>query len=360
MREIGVGELADIARGASVLGSGGGGDPYIGRLMAAGAINAHGPVSLMEADELPPDALVVSVSMMGAPTVQVEKTPSGTEYRTALDALAATIGEPVTHLACVEAGGINSMVPFVAAATTGLPLIDADAMGRAFPELQMKLPGLVGIGTAPMAVADEKGNVAMIRTVANPWSERLARALTIQMGCTAATAQLVMRGADVGRCMALGTLSLAERIGRAVRSAVERHHDPVDAVIDVLHGRLLFEGKVIDVDRSTSAGFARGQAQISGLGTWAGSIFELQFQNEHLAARRDGVVVASVPDLITALDTATGEAVNTEALRFGLRLSVIGAPCDPRWRSPAGLALVGPRYFGYDLDYSPVEAGTAR
>jgi DUF917 family protein len=263
----------------------------------------------------------------------------------------------VTHLACVEAGGINSMVPFAAAATTGLPLIDADAMGRAFPELQMKLPGLVGIGTAPMAVADEKGNVAMIRTVANPWSERLARSVAIQMGCAAGTAQLVMRGADVERAMALGTLTLAERIGSAVRLAAERHDDPVAAAIEVLKGRLLFEGKVTDVDRATTSGFARERAQMRGLGLWAGSIFDLEFQNEHLAARHDGVVVASVPDLITALDTATGEPVNTEALRYGLRLSVMGAPCDPRWRTPAGLALVGPRYFGYDLDYSPVEAG---
>jgi DUF917 family protein len=50
------------------------------------------------------------------------------------------------------------------------------------------------------------------------------------------------------------------------------------------------------------------------------------------------------------LDAETGEPITTEALRFGQRVSVLGAPCDERWHSEAGLALVGPRYFGYDTD----------
>jgi uncharacterized protein len=252
------------------------------------------------------------------------------------------------------------MIPFAAAATLRLPLIDADAMGRAFPELQMKLPGLVGIGTAPMALADEKGNVCLLQTVANTWSERLARTLTVEMGCSTATSQLVMRGSDVRRSMSLGTLSLAERLGTEVRLAQEEHSDPVAAAVDVLGGRLLFEGKVVDVFRLTSKGFGQGEARLSGLGSCDGSIFDLDFRNEYLGARRDGSIVATTPDLIIAMDTVSGEPVNTEALRFGLRVSVMAAPCDERWRSPAGLEIVGPRYFGYDVDYRPFELLASR
>jgi hypothetical protein len=50
------------------------------------------------------------------------------------------------------------------------------------------------------------------------------------------------------------------------------------------------------------------------------------------------------------LDTDTGEPVTTEALRYGHRVSVVSAPCDERWHSPAGIELVGPRYFGYEVD----------
>jgi DUF917 family protein len=74
-----------------------------------------------------------------------------------------------------------------------------------------------------------------------------------------------------------------------------------------------------------------------------------------LLAVRDGRVIASVPDLITILDAETGEPVTTEGLRYGFRVVVLGIPCDPRWRTPDGLALVGPRYFNYDIEFVPVE-----
>nr|BFE99238.1 hypothetical protein GCM10020241_09140 [Streptoalloteichus tenebrarius] len=62
-----------------------------------------------------------------------------------------------------------------------------------------------------------------------------------------------------------------------------------------------------------------------------------------------------MPDLLCTLDTETGTAVTTEALRYGQRLTVIVAPADPRWHTPGGIELAGPRYFGYDMD--PVRFG---
>jgi DUF917 family protein len=72
-------------------------------------------------------------------------------------------------------------------------------------------------------------------------------------------------------------------------------------------------------------------------------------------AIRDGEVVVSVPDLITLLDAETGEPITTEAMRYGLRAVVVGIPCAAPWRTPEGLELVGPKYFGYNIEYVPVE-----
>ena len=38
-----------------------------------------------------------------------------------------------------------------------------------------------------------------------------------------------------------------------------------------------------------------------------------------------------------------------------MRVAVIAFPCAPQWREPAALELAHPRYFGYDVDYVPVE-----
>lgn len=69
MRTIGIPEIEDIALGAALLGAGGGGDPYVGKLVAIGAVKECGPVTMLDPEEVPDDALVVPIAMMGAPTV---------------------------------------------------------------------------------------------------------------------------------------------------------------------------------------------------------------------------------------------------------------------------------------------------
>ena len=109
------------------------------------------------------------------------------------------------------------------------------------------------------------------------------------------------------------------------------------------------------VERRTEAGFAKGDAHIEGIDEYAGQRLQLSFQNEHLAARIDGEFKVTVPDLLAVLDVDTGEPITTEGLRYGFRVAIIAIPCAEKWRTPKGLELVGPGYFGYETDYVPVE-----
>jgi DUF917 family protein len=354
MREITLSDVDDIARGAAILGAGGGGDPYVGRLLAEAAIEEHGPVPLVDIDEVPGDAVVVPISFMGAPTVGTEKLPSGQEALVALAALERTSGLAATHLVPIEIGGVNSLIPVAAAAETGLPLVDADAMGRAFPEAHMVLPSLIGVRCTPMVIVDDKGNTMVLDTVTNQWAERIARAVCTEAGCSVFTVDTVLRGSQLRDGLVAGTLSLARRLGRAVRESPV----PVASASTMLGGRLLITGKVADVARHTGGGFVRGEARIEGIGADRGVRMRLSFQNEHLLAERDGAVVASTPDLICVLDNETGEPITTEGMRYGNRVAVLGVPCDSRWTTPEGLRVTGPRAFGYDHDYLPITGGT--
>lgn len=347
--------LEDLAVGAAVLGTGGGGDPYIGKLMAIQAIQKYGPVHLISPEELDDEALVVPSAMMGAPTVTVEKIPSGQEIIHAFEALQTYLGNKIDATVSIEVGGLNSTMPFGVAAQMGIPLVDADGMGRAFPELQMVTCTLHGVSATPMALADEKGNSSILNTIDNLWTETLARSLTIDMGAAAMMAIYSMSGKQLKLAMIPHTMTLAETLGRAIREARAAHSDPVQAVLGLTRGFEIFRGKVGDVVRRTVAGFARGEATLHGIETYSGSDLILRFQNEHLVAIQDGEIVVSVPDLITVLDIETGESITTEGLRYGFRVVVLGLPCTPMWRTPEGLALVGPRYFGYDIEYVPVE-----
>lgn len=339
-------QVPDLARGAAVLGTGGGGDPHIGALLASQALTQHGTVEVVSLAEVPADARVVMVAMMGAPTVMVEKLPSLDEVVTTVRALEPFLDGPVTHIACAEVGGVNSTIPIVAAAALGLPLVDGDAMGLAFPELQMVLPTLAGVDASPMAFADDKGNTGVLTTIDNAWAERIARVACVEMGCSVMIALFPQSGAQLSLTMVAGSLSKAAAIGRTIAAARDANEDPVARAVDELAGRELFAGKVVDIERATTTGFARGRARIEG----ERGGMELSFQNEHLLAQVDGLVLATTPDLIIVLEHDSGEPITTEGLRYGQRVRVIAAPSDERWHSAEGLALVGPRYFGYDTD----------
>ncbi|MEU8282086.1 DUF917 domain-containing protein [Micrococcus luteus] len=339
--------ITDLARGAAVFGTGGGGDPYVGALLARAAIDEHGPVQVVSLEEVPENALVVTVAMMGAPTVMVEKLPGLEEIMDVIERVSRLFGTPVTHIACAEIGGVNSTIPVAAAAACQLPLLDADGMGRAFPELQMVLPTLYGVSASPLAFSDEKGNGGVLETIDNAWTERIGRVACVEMGCSIMIAGFQMSGTTARRAMVPGSLTRSLDVGRAIVESREAKVDPVARAVEILGGCEVFAGTVIDVHRTTTAGFARGQARVEAS---PGEELLLSFQNEILIAQRGDQVLATTPDLLMVLEEDSGEPVTTEGLRYGQRVRVIAAPADERWHSPEAIAMVGPRYFGYDLE----------
>ena len=357
LRTIHAEDMEDIATGGAILGTGGGGDPYVGKLMAQQAIRKHGPVSLVDVADLPDDALIVPACMMGAPTVMTEKLPQGEELLNAFHQLEKLMGRKIDAVLCCEAGGVNSTIPFVIAAATGLPLVDGDGMGRAFPELQMVTFTLHGVSATPMVMCDDKGNSIVLDTVSNAWTERLARAATIEMGGSALLTFYPMDGATAKRAVVRGTLSLCARIGATLRETKAAHGDPVAALVDLLDASVMFHGRIQDIERRTEGGFARGKAVLTGVEEYRGQELRLDFQNEFLIAERDGKVLATTPDLISVIEADSGMPVTTDSLRYGQRLIAIAYPCDPKWVTAAGIELVGPRYFKYDRDYQPIVRG---
>jgi DUF917 family protein len=122
----------------------------------------------------------------------------------------------------------------------------------------------------------------------------------------------------------------------------------------------LFRGKVVDVARRATEGFLRGRAVIEGLDDDRGARLEIAFQNEWVVAWRaengDLEPIAMSPDLICVLDSVSGNAVGTEIIRYGMRVTVVALPAPPVFLTSRGLEHVGPRAFGYDIDFKSVFA----
>jgi uncharacterized protein len=354
VRTLGPEAIRDIAYGSAVLGTGGGGDPYLGTLAALHASRTNAPPVLVDADELPDDATVAFPFVVGSPVPLVEKLPFGPELVRVLSALEEHLGRPIDAVMSAEIGGANSMVPIVLAAQAGIPVVDGDLIGRAFPEIQLTCLTMHGIGASPMAIGDERDNVSILDLIDNHWIERVARAISVSFGAICVAAAYAISGRQARELTLRGTIDYAERIGREIRLAVAEKRDPLQTLLDVTDGSVLFRGKIVDVDRRTQHGWALGTAVLEGIDDDAGRTMTLRFQNENLAADVDGAIVASVPDLITVIDAETGRAIMTEQLRYGFRVVVIGMACHPIWTTEAGLALAGPQHWGYEYEYTPL------
>lgn len=347
--------LESLSLGAGILGTGGGGNPYVAKVWAACALADGAVFEVVDPAELADDDWFAGSGGIGAPTVSVEKLRRGDEEVRALRALEAHLGVRLAGVVPMEVGGGNAIRPLIAAAQAGLPLVDADGMGRAFPELQMVTFFMYGVPPCPGSIADDKGQEAVFTAAPSPRHlERLARVLTIEMGGTAGMALAPMTGDQLKRTAIPRTISVARDLGAAVRAARDRHADPLEAVLAATGGRRLLAGKIVDVERRTATGFARGRLSLQGSGPY-GSSLEVDFQNENLIARVDGAPIATVPDLICIVTAQDAEPITTELLRYGQRVAVLGIPCHPMLRGPQALAAVGPRAFGYDLDYTPLE-----
>src|ERR671924_805553 len=357
LRPVSAEEIESLAIGAWILGTGGGGSPYLALLNMRALYREGARVSLMDPLDLADDDLVAVVSNMGAPLVGQERLTDPRTIARAVTMMEEYLGRRFRAIMSLEIGGGNALQPFLAAALLDRPVVDADCMGRAFPEAQMTSFAIHDLQMYPLTLVDVRDNAVIVAQAASwKWMERLSRTACVAVGSIAATCKAPRTGKEVKECAILGSTSKAIGIGRTVQAARRAHRDPIQAVIHAEDGLRLFTGKGADVARRATEGFLRGTATLEGLEGDRGRTFRLAFQNEFAIGWLDGTVSVTTPDLICVLDTVSGDAVGTETLRYGQRVTVIALHAPPILLTPKGLEHVGPRAFGYDLDFRSVFA----
>jgi len=351
-------QLEPLAIGAWILGAGGGGDPYHAYLNLRRLYEEGVSISLLDPDDLDDDALVAVVSTMGSPLVGEERLTDPEVAALAVRQMESHLGRSFDAVMSLEIGGSNAFQPLMVASVMGLPVLDADSMGRAYPEAQHSSFAIGDLKPYPLTLADVRDNAVVVAKVASwKWMERISRKVCAEVGSLAATCKAPRTGREVKEWGVLHTVTQAIRLGEVVMEARAAKSDPVAAVVDHAGGLLLFSGKVVDVERRATEGFLRGHAQMVGLDGDAGRAFRVDFQNEFTVGWVDDDVCVTVPDIICIMDATTGDAIGTEALRYGQRVKVVALPAPAVQVTPKGLEHVGPRAFGYDLDFRSVFGG---
>ncbi|MEZ5812874.1 MAG: DUF917 domain-containing protein [Rhizobiaceae bacterium] len=356
-------DIEALEIGSAILGTGGGGNPYIGKLRARQALREGYPMRLISLEDLDDDAKVISLGGIGAPLISHERIKEGREGLRCVRALEERLGFKADAIACEEIGGQNAMEPLITASYAGLPVVDSDGMGRAFPEMQMTTYAIYGHRSTPSVMCDLHGNVVIFdHAITEKWHERMARACVIAQGGASTLASAPMTGAYIKRFSIPNSYTKAIALGHAVMDARKRNSDPIATICEMENGRLVFTGKIIDLKRYLQGGFVRGEAELEGFDRYDDQPASVLIQNENLVFKRNGEVEVAVPDLIIILDIDSGEAITTEMLRYGQRVAIVALPCHPLLRTQQALEVVGPKGFGLDdITYQPMEAGdTAR
>ncbi|XOV79998.1 MAG: DUF917 domain-containing protein [Aestuariibacter sp.] len=358
--QITVNDLDDLILGAVFLATGGGGDPYVPQLLTRQALEKFGPVNLIAAAELADTDTVVTVGGVGAPTVSLELLPSIDECVNPLNAFVTQTNTDLTALASFEIGGANSLVPIIAAAATGLPVIDGDGMGRALPEAQMMTYAIKGVCPTPAFACDYEGNITRFSTRTTATYERHIRALAMSSGGMITTVEHPMTGKQLKDAIIPGTVSFSIQLGKVLR----QHRGSAAKMLPHLqrlfgnslygHCELLMCGKVTDKATRIINGYDIGEATLLDFDV-PDRKMKIDIKNEYLRASIDDRIVTTVPDLIVVVDHETCQPINAERLQYGQRVAVFAIGCPAFFRTELALQAVAPSCFGFDGDYVPME-----
>jgi uncharacterized protein len=361
-------DCQDLVQGCLFMGTGGGGSVRWGMGMLQQALAEGIPLEWVDLDDIPDDVWTVTPYGMGSIAPLSQETLDEIErvglvdkfghraMEEAVKELGAYLGSPIGCLVAAELGAGNTPAPLVTGARLGIPVVDGDYSGRAIPDEMQGTPFLYGKHSWPFASVDKWGNVAIVKYTVNPHMlERIGKMLAVAAygGTTIAATPLIAR--EMKAILVRGTLSKSLALGRAVREAREAGSDPIDAALAATGGWRLFEGTVTGKDWEDRGGYMYGTIHIRGTGDYHGHTLAVWFKNENHVSWLDGEPWVCSPDLVT-LAYRDGEGTTNTLIKEGDDVVAVGIRGLEAFRTEFGLnQAAGPRYFGFDIDYVPIE-----
>ncbi len=318
--------------GGSFYGGGGGGHHLAGLTMGEAALERGSPY-LVPISEVAGEAILVTVSAVGAPSATGTHATEENYIRAVelLVEMGISIGGFITN----ECGGLASVNGWLQSAAFGLPVVDAPCNGRAHPTGVM---GSMGLHTVKGYMSNQAASggakadgsyLEMLVTGSLGDASAMVRQVAVRTGGLVAVARNPVPASYVVRNGAPGALSRCIQVGEAIlseRTASAR----VEAAATCARGFVACSGKIAAVDTETRDGFDVGVVHLEGG-------FELSFWNEYMTL--DGPIVpgasmprsgpariATFPDLITTMSLDSGLPVTTAEIRQGVQIAVIVVP----------------------------------
>lgn len=323
-RDLTADDAANAVVGGSVLACGGGGWVRHGELMGDLATRIGQPV-LVTADELPDDAIVATVTAIGAPASKDwEIRPL--DYVRALERLMRAIDRPVAAVMTAQNGASTTLNGWIQSAVLGVVVLDAAGDIRAHPTGKlgaMKLGERKGYETVQVAYGGNRalhGTLEVVTRGTPVTTSNVLRDVCTRVGGFIASARHPVEASWVKANAALGAVSYALALGAAMRAAMPEGPEAVmAAVCSTTGGQLVGRGRLtLPKPVYTEGGWDRGAVVVGDL--------TVRFLNEFMTIDRGPTRVATFPDVIAILSEETGLPIAVEDFREGTPAAVLHVP----------------------------------
>jgi DUF917 family protein len=320
IRELNYSDAVDGIWGGSVLACGGGGWVSHGELMAETATKGRPPI-LCSIDEIPDDALVVTVTAIGAPgAADWEIQPI--DYVNALKLVMERASGPIAAVLTAQNGASTTINGWYQSALLGVKVLDAAGDVRAHPTGKLGGMGLTdrpGYTTVQAVAGGNRklhGELRLVTEGTIVTTSNVLRDVSVRVGGFIAAARNPVEAAWVKKHAAIGAVTYALDLGRAMRKAeAAGPRAVIDAACAQTRGTLLAEGLVrITSPMRTEGGFDHGSFTVDGL--------TLRYLNEYMTVDRGDKRLATYPDVITTLSPRTGRPVTISAINEGDEVAV--------------------------------------
>lgn len=365
-------DCEDLIRGQCFMATGGGGRPKEGLELLVHQLKAGHQIEWVDVDSLPNEVWTATVAEMSGRVFEGGSSGELAELGcieqkydqlglmvAAVQALEDSAGIKVQAIVPGEVGASNVPNAVATALELGVPVIDGDYVGgRAVPEVSMTIPEIRGVPICPLSFVTRWGDVLILKdTVSTAMADRIGRMITLASYGMMGFAFYLMQIKDARKVLAAGTLTKALQVGQAIREAREKGPDPVAEAVKAADGWLLFEGEITatEIADEQSYAFGVGTHTLKGLGRFQGRAFKLWYKNEYHVSWIDDKPFVTSPDSLIMVHSSTSEPALSFDFSVGDQVAVIGRRAYKLHRTKQGVAALGPRRFGFDLDYVPIE-----
>ncbi len=362
-------DIEALLAGLLIYGTGGGGAASRGRELMSMDLFMGRKLEIIDVESIEDDCFVCSGGNMGSVkathsidyNIQVKQWEDNFPLLHAFSMTEKFHHRKLDYLVPFELGGGNTPIILSVAARKGIPVLDADLVGRAAPETQMAAPIGHGISLYPMCLVDDSGNSFIIVDSEMPtYADEVGRMLIGKAGRCGGNTHYAMSGLQAKQNVIKGSVSKAFELGKLVLAASKKKRDGVAVVKGFTGASELFRGRIVRFSAYEKGGFYLTEAELEGMEAFQGRTCKMIIKNELMLLYVDNTLRMMFPDYGFMVYPETGLGVPSAELSEGLDIVLLGAPCHPLVRDcmhdETGFKSFGPARYGYpDMPYTPIE-----